>query len=367
MKKVCLLLMSVIATLMACKKEPKSTKVTTRPVNEAVYASGEIMPAEYELVKAKSSERLLQILVRQGEDVRKGQVVAVLGEPGQNAQIDILGRQLRLARQSASDSAARGLELRQKAMLAKAQYEHDLQEAGKYQELAAEKAVPSQQAEQQVLKAKASLAEYKSLQYQYDALQVDQKDKVLAVSAQLAQLRQAKEGKLLTSSITGRIFSVYLSEGAVTSPTEPVLLLGTAGHFKLELLVDERDIAKVRLGQRVLFETDAFEGKQFTAAVSKIVPVVQKENRSFKVEARVEDATGFFPQSAVEANILIRHTKDALAIPSTYLLPGDSVWIAGPGGEVVKRKVVAGVRSGQWAEIKSGLRIGNSVYESAKR
>lgn len=367
MKKVCLLLISVIATLMACKKEPKSTKVTTRPVNEAVYASGEMMPVEYELIKAKSSERLLQIMVRQGEDVRKGQVLAVLGEPGQNAEIDILSRQLRLAQQSASDSAARGLELRQKAILAKAQYEYDLQEARKYQELSTEKAVPAQQAEQQILKAKASLAEYKNLQFQYDALQVDKKDKVLAVSAQLAQLRQSREGKLLTSSITGRIFSVYLSEGAVTSPTEPVLLVGIASHFKLELLVDERDIAKVRLGQRVLFETDAFEGKQFTAAISKIVPVVQKENRSFKVEAIVEDTAGFFPQSAVEANILIRHTKNALAIPSTYLLPGDSVWIAGPGGAIVKRKVVVGVRSGQWAEIKSGLRIGNTVYENAKR
>lgn len=366
MKKICLLILSVIPTLMTCKNEPKSTRVTTRPVNEAVYASGEIMPGEYELVKAKSSERLLQILVRQGEDVRKGQVLAVLGEPGQNAQIDILGRQLRLARQNASDSAARGLELRQKAMLAKAQYEHDLEEARKYQELAAEKAVPVQQAEQQVLKAKTSLAEYKNLQYQYEALQVDQKDKELAVSAQLAQLRQAREGKLLTSAITGRIFSVYLSEGAVTSPTEPVLLVGTAKQFKLELLVDERDIAKVRLGQRVLFETDAFEGKQFTAAVSKIISVVQKENRSFKLEAIVEDTAGFFPQSAVEANVLIRQTKDALAIPSTYLLPGDSVWIAGPGGEIVKRKVQVGVRSGQWAEITSGLRIGDTVFESHK-
>jgi len=362
-----MLLISVLAAFISCKKDPKSFTVTTRMVNEAVYASGEIMPAEYELVKTTSNQRLLRVLVGQGDTVKKDQVLAVLGEPSQNAQIEILSRQLRLAQEGASDSAARGLELRQKASLAKAQYEQDLNEARKYQELANEKAVPAQQAEQQALKAKASLAEYKNLQYQYEALQNDQQDKVLAVRAQLAQLYQSKESKMLKSNIAGKVFSVYLSEGSVASAGEPVLLVGSAAHYKLELLIDERDIAKVRLGQHILFETDAFEGRQFKAVVDKIVPVVQKENRSFKVEASVRDDAGFFPQSSVEANILIRQTKDALAIPGAYLLAGDSVWTTGPAGKVIKRKVAAGVRSGQWAEIKSGLRIGDIVYENGQQ
>jgi HlyD family secretion protein len=193
----------------------------------------------------------------------------------------------------------------------------------------------------------------------------DQKEKVLSVSRQLAELRQLRETNVLTSSIDGKVFSIYLAEGGTAAAGEPVLLTGSASRFKLELLVDERDIAQVKLGQKVFFETDAFEGKQFTATISKIVPVIQKENRSFKVEAAVDGAGSFFPQSSVEANILVREQKDALAIPGAFLQPGDSVYTAGPDGKVLKQKVQAGVRNGQWIEIQSGLKAGALIYEKA--
>ena len=106
MKKLNALLLAGLSTILSCKKEPASFKVATRPVNEAVYASGEIMPEAYELIKATSSQRILQVLVSQGEQVRKGQILAVLGQPSQNTQLDILNEQLRLARRNASDSSA---------------------------------------------------------------------------------------------------------------------------------------------------------------------------------------------------------------------------------------------------------------------
>jgi HlyD family secretion protein len=365
MKKIYVLILAGLAALSSCKKEPATFKVATRPVNEAVYASGEIMPEAYELIKATSSQRVLQILVKQGEQVQRGQVLAVLGQPSQNTQLGILNEQLRLARKNASDSSARSLELRQKAVLAKQQYDLDLAEAKKYQELSADKAVPEQEAGRRTMKAQESLAEYKNLQFQYEALLNDQKEKVLSVSQQLAELRQLRETNVLTSSIDGKVFSIYLTEGSTAAAGEPVLLTGSASRFKLELLVDERDIAQVKLGQKVIFETDAFEGKQFTATVTKIVPVIQKENRSFKVEAEVEGTGSFFPQSSVEANILIREQKDALAIPGAFLQPGDSVYTAGSDGKILKRKVRAGVRNGQWIEIRHGLKAGELIYEKA--
>ncbi|GGH20643.1 hypothetical protein GCM10007423_01140 [Dyadobacter endophyticus] len=364
MKKFCILALAGLAALSSCKKEPASFKVTTQAINEAVYASGEIMPAEYEVIKAVTSEHILKILVAQGNQVQKGQVLAVLGQPSQNTQLDILDKQLRLARQNASDSSARARELRQKAVLARKQYEQDSAEAQNYRELAAEKAVPAQEARHRAIKAQASLTEYNNLQYQYRALRDDQRGNVLSVSKQLAQLRELRETNVLTSSIDGKVFSIYHTEGSTAAAGDPILLTGSAGRFKLELLVDERDIAQVKLGQKVFFETDAFAGKQFTATVSKIVPVIQKENRSFKVEAGVAGTAAFFPQSSVEANILIRQAN-ALAIPSTFLLPGDSIWTAGAGGKVVKQKLNTGARSGPWIEIKSGLKAGDLVYEKA--
>lgn len=365
MKKFYALALAGLGALVSCRKEPAGYKVTTKAVNEAVYASGEIMPDQYEVISAVSGERILKIMVAQGERVQKGQILAVLGQPGQDAQLDILGKQLRLARENASDSSAKSLELRQRAVLAREQYDHDLAEAQKYRELAAEKAVPAQEAENRTIRAQASLTEYKNLQYQYEALRADQKERVLSVSRQLAELRRLREVNVLTSSIDGKVFSIYYTEGSTAGAGDAILLTGTDDRFKLELLVDERDIARVKPGQKVFFETDAFEGRQFGATVSKIVPVIQKENRSFKVEATVTDTGSFFPQSSVEANILIREQSNTLAIPTAFLQPGDSVWTSGADGRVVKRKLYAGIRSGQWTEIKSGLKAGDLVYEKA--
>jgi HlyD family secretion protein len=362
MKAIYPVLVGGLVVFCSCKKEVETFTVIEKPLNEAVYASGEIFPDEYEYIQTNTSERIMQILVKEGDLVKKGDMLVILGNPSQNTQQSILSDELKLARENAAENSASLAEIREKISLAKQKYDHDLQNAQRYKELAVEKAVSQKDADHAVMNAESSLSEYKNLQQQLVIRQKDLSGKVLNASNQLAQFRQVREGRLLHSNLAGRIYSVNLLEGTLARPGEPILLTGTANKFKLELLVDERDISKVKLGQKVWFETDAFAGKEFKATVSKIIPVLQRENRSFRVEAIVNDSIDFFPQSSVEASILIRENTRVLVIPNDYIIAGDSVYVK-LEKENKKISVSTGVRNGEWTEVTRGLQNGMTIVK----
>ncbi|WP_343746704.1 HlyD family efflux transporter periplasmic adaptor subunit [Chitinophaga sp.] len=344
----------------ACKSKTASYTVQSRTLNEAVYASGEIMPEAYYFLKANSADLLLKVMVKEGDTVHQNEVLAVLGTPGQLEQVDILQRQVALAGSNAQEQSAALTELRSRIALAKTKQEQDALNADRYTELARSKAVSEKDAEQARVQAATSATEYKTLQDQYQTLQSDLSGKLLQARQQLTATTQSREGKVLKSPVNGRVYKVYLKTGELAQLNAPIVMVGLPGQFKLELLVDERDISKIRTGQKVYFETDVYKGKQFEATVNKIIPLLQKESRSFQVEAAVQDTALFYPQSSVEANILIRERINALVIPSDYLMKGDSVYLQ-QGKELHKTAIVTGIRNGDWVEVKSGLKAGDVI------
>lgn len=358
MKNLVIVLLLILG-FFSCQGEAETYTVQERTLNEAAYASGEIFPAEYEFLNTASPERVMKILVEEGDAVRAGEVLAVLGTPSENSQLTILTDQVALARQNAQENAAILSEIKDKIQLALVKYHQDSLNADRYRELAQDKAVSEREAEQAKIQAEMSNTEYKSLQKQYQSLKNELYHQVLNAEQELARLKQSREGKMLISNLNGKVYGININEGELAKPDEPILMVGSADKFKLELLVDERDINKIKLAQQVYFETDAFAEKQFNAEVIKIVAVLQKETRSFKVEARVEDEESFYPQSSVEANIMIRENAEVLVIPTEYLLEGDSVNLRSDSEQKVK--IISGTRNGDWIEVKEGLKAGDII------
>lgn len=358
-----ILIVGLLAALAACSGQEETYEVQQRAFNEAVYASGQIMPAPYHYLEVNAADRIMRILVEEGNTVDSGNVLAVLGTPSENRQLEILTRQVSLARDMAGNQSAVLDELKARTRLAREKYLQDSINADRFQALASEKAVSVREAEQARLEAESSHTEYIALQQQYISRKNELNRNVLQAEQQLAQLSQSREGKVLISPIDGRVFQLYHKEGNLVQPGQPVALVGDAEHFMLELLVDERDINKVKLGQKVYFQTEVHTDKQFEARISKIVPVLQKESRSFEVEAEVLSGEALYPQSSVEANILIRENTSALVIPADYLLSGDSVNIR-QEDEVQKIKIETGTRNGEWVEVRSGLKVGDIILNT---
>lgn len=355
-----LLFAALSGALFACGAAEETYEVQERDFNEAVYASGQIMPAPYQFMEVSTPDKIMRILVEEGNVIDSGSVIAVLGTPSENRQVEILSRQLALAREMAGEQSAILDELRTRSRLARERYVQDSLNAIRYEELADERAVPQREAEQASLQAESSRTEYLSLQQQYESRRNELNRSVLQAEQQLAQLSQSREGKLLASPFNGKVFQLYHEEGNLVQPGEPVALVGGDEHSRLELLVDERDISKVKLGQKVYFQTEMHPNQQFEARISKIIPVLQRETRSFEVEADVLSQDELYPQSSVEANILIRENARVLVIPSDYLISSDSVLVK-TGDETQKKRIEAGARNGNWIEVRSGLKAGDVI------
>jgi HlyD family secretion protein len=132
----------------------------------------------------------------------------------------------------------------------------------------------------------------------------------------------------------------------------PVAIIGNANEFILELQVDEYDIAKIRIGQKVFVTMDSYKGQVFDAVVNEIDPIMNERSRSFKVEASfISRPPNLYPNLTVEANILINTKENAVTIPRNYLV--EETYVLLKNGK--KTKVVTGLKDYNRAEVVSGL------------
>jgi multidrug efflux pump subunit AcrA (membrane-fusion protein) len=120
----------------------------------------------------------------------------------------------------------------------------------------------------------------------------------------------------------------------------------------MELNVDEFDIVKIRNGQKIIVRMDSYKNQVFEAKVSVIYPMMDERTRTFKVEAVfLKQPPKLYPNLTLEANIVINEKKNALTIPTNYLVNDSTVILE--DGTVKTLKI--GLRDYKIAEVISGI------------
>lgn len=162
------------------------------------------------------------------------------------------------------------------------------------------------------------------------------------------------------SAFSGELFDVLVKEGTLINTQTPLAIIGKKNSYLLELDLDENDMVKVTLGQKMLVTMDSYKGKVFDAVVDKIYPIMDERSRTFKIEAHFTNPPPkLYPNLTAEANIIIQTKKNVLTIPKSYLIGGEYVLV----NKDEKRKVTIGLSDYQNAEIVSGLKAGETVYK----
>lgn len=354
----------ILAVLLcACKQNGEQYTVVEHTINEAVYASGEVYPMQYYFLKPPKTAPILQILVKEGDKVSAGDILVIMGSTDETEKIRLAAGQVAIARENASGNSAILNEIQAKRDIAEQQYRQDKTNAERYRKLAVDKAVSPNEAEDRQLAAERSLAEVNALQEQYTAAKNRLNDQLLASELQLADIFRQYNDNAIRSNISGKVYSILKEQGEIAESESPVLMVGVDNAFKLELFIDERDINKITMGQKVWFESNTYPDRQFEACISKIDPVMRKESRYFKVEAVISDSDFFYPQSSVEACIIIRENIKAAMIPFDYLFKGDSVLQADDKMIPVK----TGIRINDLVEVKSGVVTGDMILKPARQ
>ncbi len=153
------------------------------------------------------------------------------------------------------------------------------------------------------------------------------------------------------SMINGKVYALYKNPGEIVTTMDPLASVGSKDVFVIEMLVDEVDIVKLNLGQRVLITLDAYGKDVFEGKVYKIYPRKDERTQTFKVEARFDSQPKIvYPGLSGEGNIVIAQRDDVLTIPKSYLVDGNKVLT-----EEGLKEVQIGLQSLDKVEIKSGI------------
>lgn len=203
----------------------------------------------------------------------------------------------------------------------------------------------------------------------------DAQDKIEDAKSSLDEVIDEKTDYSITAPISGQVISKDVLVGDTVStqanPTLCVIYDLSAVTFKMQ--IDELDVMKVKVGQKVNITADALEGVNFTGTVTNISLESTANNgvTQYPVTVRIDEVGDLLPGMNVTGEIVVDEVKDVLAIPSDALMRGDVVYVADPTVKEAEGsrpagfkevKVETGLTDGDYIEIKSGLTGNEEVY-----
>jgi membrane fusion protein (multidrug efflux system) len=166
-------------------------------------------------------------------------------------------------------------------------------------------------------------------------------------------------------------------EGEFVTPQDKVgSILETVEVF-VDVGVVERDIEKLKIGQKAKVFVDAYPNEVFEGTVEYIFPIIEGKSRTLTAKIKVPNPQGLlFPGMFSRAEISIVDLKNAVMVPITCLTTKGGLILApaiplttiqkvadeeAQTGIVQMRKVTLGYKTSDYAEVKEGLNAGDLV------
>ncbi|MCB1548247.1 MAG: efflux RND transporter periplasmic adaptor subunit [Hyphomicrobiaceae bacterium] len=99
---------------------------------------------------------------------------------------------------------------------------------------------------------------------------------LVTARAQLSLAETAFDHTRVRAPNDGTVLRMIARKGetAVPSPENLLVILGDLTGLRIRAELDERDIKKVRVGQRTMIRADAFPGREFEGRVARVAPAL---------------------------------------------------------------------------------------------
>jgi membrane fusion protein (multidrug efflux system) len=301
---------------------PVEVAATRRAEMAAIYTGTAPIESERKAgVVAKVQGEIRQILVDEGQNVRKGQLLVRLD-----------GDQLRL-QVALAEATMRKLE----------------RDYARNTELQAQGLI--------------SAISIDNLKYELEAAKASWELARLQLS--YTDIRSPIGGTLTLRAERVKIGNTVMPAGGVIATTDSALfVVEDLDSLILKIAVPERELAKLSVGQVAELGFDAVPGRVFTGKVDLISPSVDPATATFGVRVHVTDTGGLLrPGMFARVALVYERKLDALQIPRTALLDGDGppkVFVV-KDGKAVERSVQLGLSNGAYVEIVTGLKDGEQV------
>jgi ABC exporter DevB family membrane fusion protein len=277
------LLRDLAAAPPARAAAPAST-VTPR----SVVAPGRVEPVSEEIdVAAELGGRLKRVIVRTGDSVAAGQLLAELDNDALKARVALAMAQVQ-QREAALRRVVNGARPEERAegfarvKQAEAIVRNAKAELERRNALAGRGFASTEEAQRLERVFEVARADLEAAEQQYALLSNPPREEDLAMAhaelalaeAQLSEATARLQSSFVRAPIAGTVLRVHRKAGEAVSDVRetPILTMGDTSTLRIRAEVDETDVAKVRVGQRAYVQADAFGTQRFYGKVVEVGP-----------------------------------------------------------------------------------------------
>ena len=358
---IALAVIAIVAALFWWLGRPKPIAVVVKEIDRGKVESS-IANTRAGTVEACLRTKLSTILggriellpVREGDHVKKGQLLMKLWNEDQQAQSVLAATQVTTARQRVNEACAQATN---------AEREADRQTALREKGFVSTSREDSARTEAQAKRAgcEATRADVAQFEARVNAARIEQGRTALYAPF---------DG--VVAKIVGEV-GEYSTPSPPGVPTPPAIDLIDESCLYVSAPMDEVAAPKIRAGQPVRISLDALPKQSFPGTVKRIAPyvsAVEKQARTVDVEANFDDPKQpgkLLVGYSADIEVILAVRNDVVRVPTSALLEGGRVLVAGPEGKLEERKVKTGLANWEYTEVLDGLTAGERVVTSLER
>ena len=293
--------------------------------------------------------------VKEGDKVKKGQLLLKLWNDDQQAQAALAQTQIALASRRVDE-----------ACLVAVNAEKEAKRQG---ELRAKGFVSTSKEEAARTEAEARRASCNTAKA--DVTQTEAKLKATRVEQGRVALYAPFDGTV--AKIVGEL-GEYSTPSPPGVPTPPAIDLIDDSCLYVKAPMDEVDAPKISAGQSVRISLDALPGKQLAGKVRRVAPyvsAVEKQARTVDIEVDFLDPASIgklLVGYSADVEIILDGRDKVLRIPTAAIQEGGRVLLFNPeSGKLEERKIKAGLANWEYTEIVDGLVAGERIVTSLEK
>ncbi len=328
----------------------ETVEARVETVTEVDRAVGTIRPRTETRIEAQVTARILEVKVRPGDDVNKGDVLMALDGSQFRSKVD-QARQAVLSAQARRRQAAQAVRSAE-AVFAEAEAAYERTRTYFQGEAATEQDM--ERARSAFLQARAGVERAQQ------ALQ--------EAEAGVRQAEEAVEESRIALGYTrieaqepGQVAKRMAEPGDMAWPGKSLLLLQTRGALRLESLVREGLIDRIRIGSRMKVSVDVLD-RELEGIVDEVVPFADPVTRTFLVKVSLPRAEGLFPGMFGRLLVPVEEHEIVTALREAVVRVGQLEMVTVRAGERWERIFVkTGRVMGDRVEILAGLDGGETL------
>ena len=332
---------------ISSKKKKKTARTVSVEVTQArrgslredLVITGALKPKEQVDITAKATGRVEKLYFYVGDPVKAGELVADLEDDELQQQVN---------RATASIAVSRASSSQREAELENAKAELDRSQKLLADELISPQDHASTRTNLAVVEAQVQLAYAQTEQ----------------AEAELRELKIRVEQSKIFAPMGGFVAIRYVDVGALISPTTPILRVVNLSTMVTHANVPERNLGRLRVGNRAVIAIDALPDLSFHGRIARIAPVLDAATRSALIEIDVPNTDAF-----LKAEMFVRIRIDTGLIREATLIPREGLVYRGQQAGVyvvdedrpVFREIETGLTNEDNVEVLANLEPGATI------